>query len=249
MKTFHRLVSLLLCLSLLLPTFPANISAEFVPIENTSLNYINEIGEHPDLDTYYTEDSDSMVLPMTVEHPLQNNESIELLSTSETISGYCGGEGDGTNLTWTLDDTGTLTISGEGAMRDYDDAGSAASPWRRYNLRKLVLENGITTIGNNAFNSCRNLTGSLTIPEGVTTIGDHAFNYCDGLAGNFVLPSSVISIDEWAFSACSGLTGTLILPENLTTIGKGAFCDCDGFTGSLVILGSSTSISADQFLD
>lgn len=74
-------------------------------------------------------------------------------------SGFCGGEGDGTNLTWTLDSEGTLTISGRGEMAAY--ASAAKQPWYsdRSSLKTLVIESGVTSIGNYAFSGCSGFTG------------------------------------------------------------------------------------------
>ena len=96
---------------------------------------------------------------------------------SETIvaSGTCGD-----NLTWKLDDEGTLTISGKGAMTEWVNSDSA--PWKTYSntINKVVIQPGVTSIGGHAFSKCKNLT-SITIPEGVTSIGEYAFYACDGL--------------------------------------------------------------------
>ena len=88
-------------------------------------------------------------------------------------SGTCGAEGDGSNLTWTLDSEGVLTISGSGDMYDY---GLSGAPW--YGIRSLVksavIADGVTSIGEKAFLYCTSLT-SVTIPDSVTSIGKGAF--------------------------------------------------------------------------
>ena len=85
-----------------------------------------------------------------------------------------------TNLRWVLDENGLLTISGEGAMTALNNAADA---WRAYSgdIQSVVIEQGVTSIGDNAFNGCANLT-SVTIPDGVTGIGDNAFSGCTSLA-------------------------------------------------------------------
>ena len=95
-------------------------------------------------------------------------------------SGTCGAEGDGSNLTWTLDSEGVLTISGSGDMHDY---GFSAAPWydSRSRVKSAVIADGVTSIGRYAFVDCTSLT-SVTIPDSVTSIGDCAFSDCTSLA-------------------------------------------------------------------
>jgi len=94
-------------------------------------------------------------------------------------------------------------------------------------LTSVAIPKGVKGIGNNAFFGCSALT-SVAIPEGVTSIGDSAFSGCYGLT-SVVIPESVRSIGEWAFSSCSGLT-SLVIPENVTRIGGYAFSRCSGLT-------------------
>lgn len=164
-------------------------------------------------------------------------------------SGYCGGEGDGKNLTWTLTDDYTLTISGKGDMRNYGT--DFRAPWYEYrrSVKTLVIESGVTSIGSCTFNECISFTGKLVIPDGVTSIGAHAFHGCRGFTGNLVIPDSVISIDGSAFFNCGGLTGDLVIPDSVTSIGEDAFMGCGGFTGDLVIPDGVTSIGAFAFRD
>ena len=119
---------------------------------------------------------------------------------SETIvaSGTCGD-----NLTWKLDDEGTLTISGKGAMTEWVNSDSA--PWKTYSntINKVVIQPGVTSIGGHAFSKCKNLT-SITIPEGVTSIEGGVFYKCSSLT-SITIPERVTSIGEYAFYACDGL--------------------------------------------
>lgn len=80
-------------------------------------------------------------------------------------SGTCGKDGD--NLTWTLDDEGTLTISGTGEMSDYM---YQVGPWGS-GVKKAVIQEGVTSIGNYAFWGCIGLT-EVVIPDSVTSIGN-----------------------------------------------------------------------------
>ena len=123
-------------------------------------------------------------------------------------SGTCGAEGDGSNLTWTLDSEGVLTISGSGDMYDYYYDNN--SPWHENGnqIRSVFMANGVTSIGEYAFYWCESLT-SVTIPDSVTSIGDNAFYDCTSLT-SVTIPDSVTSIGSYAFSECTSLTLSLI---------------------------------------
>ena len=100
----------------------------------------------------------------------------------ETVvaNGSCGAEGDGTNLTWQVTKNGdsayTLTISGEGAMKDYEDMFADDMPGGVYRdgITTIVIENGVTSLGDFAFAGCGLLT-DINIPPSVTSIGNDAF--------------------------------------------------------------------------
>ena len=119
------------------------------------------------------------------------------LAANIVRSGNCGAEGDGSNLTWTLDSEGVLTISGSGDMYDY---GSSSAPWSYYDrtqVRSAVIADGVTSIGKWAFYDCTSLT-SVTIPDSVTSIGEQAFYNCTSLT-SVTIPDSVTSIGWCAF--------------------------------------------------
>ena len=147
----------------------------------------------------------------------------------------------GDSITWTLDDSGNLTLSGSGEMwnNGYDD-----SPFKDYEIRKATVEYGITSIGESAFLGCRGMT-ELTLPNSVTSIGGNAFEGCSGLT-ELTLPNGVRSIGDYAFSGCSGMT-ELILPSSVTSIGDYAFYGCSGLT-ELTLPDSVTSIGDGAFI-
>ena len=187
-------------------------------------------------------------------------------------SGTCGANGD--NVTWTLDDEGTLTISGTGEMI------YAYYLHDKYSedIKKAVIENGVTNIVNDAFGNYTNLT-SITIPDSVTNIGDHAFSSCKSLT-DITIPSSVTSIGDSVFCGCTNMTniyvdpsnmsytsvdgvlfshdGTLLhsypakksdsytIPNSVTSIGDYAFTLCEGLT-SITIPNSVTGIGDYAF--
>ena len=157
---------------------------------------------------------------------------------SET-SGQCG-----ENATWKLDlDTGKLTISGTGAMKDYYYNGD--QPWYNYkdNITSVEIEYGVTSIGGYAFAECASLT-SVMIPDSVESIGVNAFDECTRLE-SAVIGNSVESIGDCAFAECTGLT-SIKIPDSVTSIGNYTFLDCTGLT-SIKIPDSVTSIGNHAF--
>ena len=150
------------------------------------------------------------------------------------------------NLTWTLDADGTLTISGTGAMKDYSSSEGNRSPaHNNSNVKKVVIEDGVTSIGNQAFPFCRKLA-SVTIPDSVTSIENYAFYECSSLT-DIVIPNSVTSIGNSVFERCSNLSN-ITLSNNITSIGSGAFTDCRSLP-SITIPDSVTSIGGNAFSD
>ena len=138
----------------------------------------------------------------------------------------------GKNLTWKLDDEGTLTISGTGNMTNYM-SGVKPAPWST-EIKAVVIEEGVTSIGSSAFENCAALT-SVTISDSVTTIGDSAFSGCNGLK-SIAIPDSVTTIGDSAFSDCTSLTSAMI-PAGVNSIGNNTFDNCkdltiSGYTGS-----------------
>ena len=155
-------------------------------------------------------------------------------------SGTCGANGD--NLTWELTDS-VLTISGTGAMKDWN--GQSSVPWYSYcsSIKSVVIETGVTSIGKYAFYSYSDLT-SVNISDGVTKIGGFAFYQCKGLTA-ITIPNSVTSLGGSAFYGCTGLTSVTI-PNSVTSIGEQAFANCTGLT-SVVIGDGVTSIGKKAF--
>lgn len=176
-------------------------------------------------------------------------------------SGKCGDD-----VYYTFDENGLLTISGAGDMTDFIYPSHA--PWYEYieNIKKVVIEDGVTNIGYDAFINCAKLTSvtipdsvtniengafcqcysltSVTIPDGVTSIEDFAFSGCYTLK-SIIIPDSVTSIKWYAFAGCSALTSVTI-PNGVKNIGTCAFGYCSGLT-SVTIPDSVTSISSTSF--
>ncbi len=154
-------------------------------------------------------------------------------------SGTCGN-----NLTWVLTKDGTLTISGKGKMEDWPDRGN--SPWYdvRKAIKKIIITDGVTTIGNWAFYFCSSLT-EVSIPDSVTSIGESAFYFCNSLK-EINIPDGVTSIGESAFYNCYSLKEVNI-PDGVTSIGTTTFTCCYSLT-KINIPDSVTSIGSSAFI-
>ncbi|MGN1045161.1 MAG: leucine-rich repeat domain-containing protein, partial [Candidatus Methanomethylophilaceae archaeon] len=122
------------------------------------------------------------------------------LSSSIVSDAEDGSDGGkcGDDLTWVLDDS-TLVISGTGPMYDYR---STSIPWYTFitEIKSVVLEDGVTSIGSSAFYECTSLT-SVTIPNTVTSINTAAFYECTSLT-SVTIPDSVTSIGLMVFHRC-----------------------------------------------
>ena len=137
----------------------------------------------------------------------------------------------GENLTWTLDKNGHLTISGQGEMQNIDDTSDPNNLiFEKDRIRTVKIEEGITSIGKNAFSMCYNLV-RIDIPESVINIEEMAFSLCDSLE-SIKIPNSVERIGDNAFTGChhlgdfDGKMERVLIPDSVKYIGKNAFSDC-----------------------
>ena len=110
-------------------------------------------------------------------------------------------------------------------------------------VKGIRIGNGITSIGDYAFNHCDSLT-SVTIPSGVTSFGNYAFNYCYSLA-SITIPSNVASIGNYTFQYCYSLA-SITMPSSVTSIGTSVFGSCYSLA-SITIPSNVTSIDASAF--
>ena len=119
-------------------------------------------------------------------------------------------------FTWTLDDCGVLTVTGEGNMPKLS---ATTTPWYNYSssVKKVIIADGITSIARCSFYSCKAIT-EVIIPESVTVIGEYAFYDCSALK-SVTIPASVSEIGKYAFRKCNAL-------ESVT------FCNTEGWNAS-----------------
>ena len=161
-----------------------------------------------------------------------------------------------TGLPWTLTKAGTLTVSGSGAIPDFSSI--EEQPWSANSsqIRKVVIGEGVTSIGSCAFWNCGVLSAeiassvtaignsafrgssiiSVTIPSSVKTIGDSAFRECRGLT-SVTVSEGVETIDQNAFRACTSLE-SIALPASIGEVGAGAFFQCTAMKSAAFAPGS-----------
>ena len=168
------------------------------------------------------EDSIAEELQEVAECVASNKDEAAVCGESLVTEGSCGA-----GTTWKYDGSGTLTISGNGFMNDFNtgsilwETGSSA-PWYKAGLgseiKTVIIEDGVTTIGDYAFNSC-NAMESVSIPDSVTEIGKRAFANCSSLR-SIELPSSVGRVGEYLCFKCTALEKAVFAAN------KGVLDDC-----------------------
>ena len=162
----------------------------------------------------------------------------------DAVSGECGD-----NLTWSYDtSTKALTISGTGAINDYarvmvNGNYITNAPWQPYcdSMQTVVIQNGVTNLGRNAFYGCTGLT-SVSIPGSVSELGQETFRDCSSLT-SVTIPIDVTRIGDWLFAGCSSLTN-IVIPAGVTSIEPHSFADCTAVTGITVASGNTVYHSA-----
>ncbi len=258
MSTFKRLLSVVLAFALLAGMMPpVSVRAEETEpfsVAVTEETFAVETTISVPETTVPTEEPTEQTTPPTVpatQAPAETEAVPETEAITETAvasedpaastqglpaSGACG-----ENLTWTLTEDGTLTISGTGAMEEYQYVNYI--PWYDYKdqITSIILEDGVTSICANAFTNCRALK-SVTAPSTLETIGRSAFSSCWELT-TVTLREGLTTIDEYAFSNCSELT-LASLPDSILIIGDNAFSSCYRMTlsalpANLIYLGTA----------
>ena len=166
-----------------------------------------------------------------------------IIGSEKQIKADIKNEKCGENMTWSLSEDGTLTISGTGSMYNYN--AFQHSPWMFYEIKKVVIEDGVTSIGNCAFYECKGIT-EVSIPDSVTSIGNRAFYKCNSLT-KLSIPESVTSIDDCIFYECESLTEVNI-PDGIKSIGEYTFFGCTNLK-NVAIPAGVTSIEKYAFSD
>ena len=164
------------------------------------------------------------------------------MAMAAATSGTCGKTYSACH--WSLTN-GVLTISGNGAMQNYD---YNTFPWysEKSSITSVVVQKGVTSIGDYAFYRMDGVT-FITIPDSVKSIGRVAFCQIPGVT-SITIPNSVTSIGDSAFYEMTGVKGTLTIPDSVTSIGHAAFRGMTGVT-SLTIPNSVTSFEGQAFMN
>ena len=134
------------------------------------------------------------------------------------------------DLKWEYNEaTKTLTISGEGSLPDFKGDSEDGGPWIHFKsqIENLVIQEGVTKIGNYAFAYLKNLV-NVTLPKSLTSIAYGSFEYCSSLK-QVTIPNSVEVIGINAFLECEGMT-SLTLSDGLKKIEEHAFKGCKKLT-------------------
>lgn len=241
-----RAMSLLLALVMMLALLPA---------QTWATDTVDEPGEAEEQTMPAEPQEEALKAEKTAEAPQVQAEAV--------TSGTCGAEGDGSNLRWSLSG-GVLTISGTGAMKNWKNYYDP-SPWEKNDqITHVVIESGVTSIGNNAFWCCFYLT-DISMPDTVTRIGDGAIYACLNLTSldiscvktfdagalcnsgltEVAIPSGITELPGNLLSSCKKLT-KVTLPEGITKIGVTVFASCESLT-SIKIPSTVTSIGSYAF--
>ena len=158
----------------------------------------------------------------------------ELPPSDKSFCGY--------DLTWTMDSEGKLIISGSGDMWFFTEK---SAPWKKTEVKSVVISQGVTNVSEMAFYQCANLT-EVSIPGSVTRIGGRAFGECRSLA-SVSFSEGLTTIGGYAFSGCSSLTEAK-LPASVTKIVNNAFDSC-GRLQSVSFSANVTHLGADVFVN
>lgn len=173
--------------------------------------------------------------------PIETSDTTPIIpSESETETE--GGNNSGTigDLKWSFDTaTGTITISGTGEMPDFDGGTRPWDEFKEWDMKSIVINEGVTSVGNNAFEFIPRVT-SISLPSTLKTIGSGAFSGAVSLTA-LTIPTGVEKIGDVAFSE-AGIS-SLRIPNTVKELGMAAFNYCQNL--SSVTIGSGISSISD----
>lgn len=147
--------------------------------------------------------------------------------------------GEDLNVTWSLDSDGLLIISGSGPMGEMYAQWPPNLAWRKYNqqIKKVIINSGVTSISEVAFEACFNLT-EVELCDTITSIEKNAFFVCENLK-KITLPKQLTEISQAAFQGCKSLT-SVVIPPNVTKIDASAFAYCENMESVSIPAGVNT---------
>ena len=191
---------------MILEVFPADGDADQMIEPEEAGSYLLLPGEYSYLAAAegYETAAGSFTVESGLNEPIEINLILEQTDEAEEIELFAANSNScGEGLTWKLSYYGTLTISGTGKMASYSPGDA---PWysRRTQIRKITISEGVTSIGEYAFEECTNVT-SISIPGSVTELNEYCFSACVSMK-NITIPQSVTRIADGVFDACEKLT-------------------------------------------
>lgn len=191
------------------------------------------------------------------------------LDTDAILSSFAtaatsGDFGENNCLHWEVTSTltsKTLTITGTGAMPDFDFPNGNLAPWWNYealgmnaiseidfdikgNLKRVIIGDGVTNVGDYAL-FCLPAATQITLPESVTSIGRYGIALCSKLTG-MSIPKGVTEIGDFGLAG-NGLTA-VTLPDGLQSLGRGAFDTCTSLTNT-TLPAAITAVPGKCFAD
>ena len=191
---------------MILEVFPADGDADQMIEPEEAGSYLLLPGEYSYLAAAegYETAAGSFTVESELNEPIEINLILEQTDEAEEIELFAANSNScGEGLTWRLSYYGTLTILGTGRMDSYSPGDA---PWysQRTKIRKITISEGVTSIGEYAFEECTNVT-SISIPSSVTELNEYCFSACKSLE-NITIPQSVTRIANGVFDACEKLT-------------------------------------------
>ena len=190
---------------MILEVFPADGDADQMIEPEEAGSYLLLPGEYSYLAAAegYETAAGSFTVESGLNEPVEINLILEQTDEAEEIELFAANSNScGEGLTWKLS-YGTLTISGTGKMDSYSSGGA---PWHSQcaYIGRIVISEGVTSIGECAFEECTNVT-SISIPDSVTELNEYCFYACESMK-RITIPQSVTRIADGVFVACEKLT-------------------------------------------